>query len=524
VEEDDLGLLVPRLRVEPVTFATLLERAGRGSAGVSISEESRARIATMMDDLRELREFAKGRRTGEVLYHYLERRGVLKRLVTSASFEDEGRARNIVKFFSIVRSFERVALADRVPLFLRHLDAIQEFGEDPAVAEIDTASDVVQVLTIHKAKGLEFPAVFLVQVAADRFPTRYRSQGLPLPVERAAGDASESESHREEERRLCYVALTRAREELTLTFARDYGMIGDREKKPSPFLLEAFDLGRPAPARQRRRALEDLEEHRPGKPSANAPPGRPLAREPLALSFQRLEDYETCPLKYRFLHEISVDPILTRDHRVNFGNAVHQAVAFALSQKLLGKRPALDDVVGVYRGAWRGEGYRSEEHERRRFEQGSEALRGFMAREIDAGPAPAAVERHFRVKVDEVVVSGSIDRIDENNGQVIVIDYKTSELDDPTKADAKARESLQLLVYALAYRELTGKTPDRLELRYVLTGDIGEAKPVLGKLEATRVRIGAIAESIRSENFKARPSERSCSICACRPICRESAV
>jgi len=522
VPEDDLSRLMHRLRVEPGSFRGLLERASRGAAAVPISEEGRERLQQMIEDLRMLQEFARRRRTGEVLYRYLERRGVLRELVASERFEDEARARNIVKFFSIVRSFEKVALSDRVALFLRHLDAIQEYGEDPAVAEIDAASDVVQVLTIHKAKGLEFPAVYLVQLAADRFPTRYRSQALALPAERSPGDGSESESHREEERRLCYVGLTRAREEVTMTYARDYGGVSDRERKPSLFLLEAFDLGKPVPSRRRRRALEELEEHRPHEGAP--PPGPPTPREPLQLSFRRLEDYETCPLKYRFLHEISVEPILTSDHRVNFGNAIHQAVAFALGQRMRGEAPTADQMVDVLRRAWRSEGYRSEDHERRRFKQGEEALRAFLAREIESGPPPTDVERHFRVKLDDVVVTGSIDRVEEGPDGVALIDYKTSEIDDPEKADEKAKESLQLLVYALAYREMTGITPVRLELRYVLTGEVGTTVPTEDRLERTRGRIAAIADSIRAGKFEARPSERTCSICACRPICKDSAV
>ncbi len=524
VPEDDLSRLVHRLRVEPGRFRALLERAVRGQGEVPITDLGRERLGRMIADLHHLQEFARGRRTGEVLYRYLERRGKLQDLVASKRFEDEARARNIVKFFSIIRSFEKVALSDRVALFLKHLDAIQEYGEDPAVAEIDAASDVVQVLTVHKAKGLEFPVVFLVQLAADRFPTRYRSQGLALPVDRAAGDVSESESHREEERRLCYVALTRAREELMVTYARDYGGVSSRERKPSQFLLEAFDLGKPVPARHRRRVLEELEEHRPGEPGDAPEPAAPLPREPLQLSFQRLVDYETCPLKYRFLHQISVEPILTSDHRVNFGHAIHQAVAHALNRRVQGVTPALEEVLEVFGRVWRSEGYRSEEHERRRFEQGQEALRVFLEREIAAGPPPTSVERHFRVKLEDVVITGSIDRIDETPGGIVVIDYKTSEIDDPEKADAKAKESLQLLVYALAYREMTGKTPDRLELRYVLTGDVGTVEPTEARLEKTRARIRSIADSIRAGEFEARPSEQTCSICACRPICKDSAV
>ena len=522
VSEEDLARLLDRLPLEPLSFRAVLERAAAGTGAFRdlVSEEARARLGEMLDHLRELREFARGRRTGEVLYRYLDLRGALRRLVSSERFEDEARARNIVKFFSIVRSFEKVAVSDRVALFLRHLDAIQEYGEDPAVADIDSASDVVQVLTVHKAKGLEFPVVFLVQLAASRFPTPNRGGGLDLPAPRADA-ATDSESHREEERRLCYVAFTRAREELILTFARDYGGLG-RERQPSLFLQEAFDLGKPLPVKRRKRALEELEVHRPGTPADSLRREAPAPRDPLQLSFRRLEDYETCPLKYRFLHEISVDPILTRDHRVNFGNAVHQAVAFALNRRLQGHAPPFEQVAEVFQRAWRREGYRSEEHERRRFEQGLEALRGFVEREIDAGPPPSAVERHFRIKLDDVIVTGSMDRVDEADGRVALIDYKTSELDDPEKADANARESLQLLVYALAYRELTGRTPDRLELRYVLTGDVGRAEPDEKRLEKTRAKIAAIAASIRAGEFEARPSERNCSICACRPICNRS--
>jgi len=521
VAEDDLARLIDRLPMEPLSFKSVLERAAAGT-GIfrdMVSDEGRAKLGEMLAHLQELHDFAKGKRTGEVLYRYLELRGVLRKLVASERFEDEARARNIVKFFSIVRSFEKVAVSDRVALFLRHLDAIQEYGEDPAVADIDSALDVVQVLTVHKAKGLEFPVVFLVQLAAGRFPTNNRSGGLDLPAAHRDA-AADSESHREEERRLCYVAFTRAREELILTYARDYGGLG-RERAPSLFLQEAFDLGKPVPAKRRKRAIEELEEHRPGLPALALVDSR-ATREPIDLSVRRLEDYETCPLKYRFLHEISVDPILTRDHRVNFGNAMHQAVAHALNRRIQGHTPSFDEVAEVFQRAWRRDGYRSEEHERRRFDQGLQALRDFIAREIEAGPMPSAVERHFRVKLDDVVVTGRMDRVDDQDGEVVLIDYKTTDLDDPEKGNQEAKESLQLSVYALAHRELTGQTPQRVELRYVLTGDVGRAGPDDKRLEKTRAKIAAIAASIRAGDFEARPSERNCSICACRPICSRS--
>ena len=413
---------------------------------------------------------------------------------------------------------------DRVPLFLRHLDGLKEHGEDPAVAELDAEADVVQVLTVHKAKGLEFPSVYLVQAASDRFPMRGRSRALEIPAELTEGTHEGSDVQKEEERRLFYVALTRAKEELTATYALHYGQGSiSRARKPSEFLAEAFDLGKPVTAKRKRSVAEELEPHRPEPAPTRAPAGLPASREPIHLSSRRLEDYDTCPLKYRFLHLLSVRPILTRDHRVNFGHAVHQAVAFALDRRRRGEQVEYDEVARVFRANWRSEGYRSEEHARRRFDQGLAAVRDFLEKENGMSP-PTDVERDFRVKWRGVVLVGRMDRVDEGPDGTVIIDYKTSELDEDAKADEKARESLQLRVYALAHRELTGRIPERVELRYVLTGARGVASPTEAMLERTREKIEGIAEGIRAGSYDARPGEHNCSICACRPICKESAV
>jgi RecB family exonuclease len=219
-----------------------------------------------------------------------------------------------------------------------------------------------------------------------------------------------------------------------------------------------------------------------------------------------------------------VDPILTADHRVNFGNAVHQAVAFAHKKRLEGDVISETELIDVFRSVWRSEGYRNEEHEKQRFQQGVEALQAFREREIESGPDAAAVERHFRVKLEDIVITGSMDRVDEGPDGVTLIDYKTSEKDDEEKADAESKKNLQLSVYALAYRELTGRLPDRLELRYVLTGTTGTSSCDDERIAKAHAKIEEIAAAIRSGAFEARPDTRKCSICACRPICRESAV
>ena len=523
VPEDDLTKLMHLLRDYPGTLRMLFSLAAAGAVEAELSPDGLEKINLLLRDLEQLEAYARGRRTGEVLYKYLEKRGTLRELAASRSFEDEARARNLVKFFHIIRSFEKVALADRVPLFLRHLEAIQEHGEDPAVADVDVTSNVVQVLTIHRAKGLEFPVVFLVQAASKRFPMAYRSRALELPPDASSNPFLDPGAmHLEEERRLCYVALTRAREELITTYARNYGT--PQERTRSQFLSEAFDLGKPIPVKTRRRAVEMLEEHRE-REALDVDREVAVPDGPLPLSFRRVDDYDSCPLRYRLLHVIGVDSILPPDPRINFGQAIHQAVAFALSRRLSGAPPSADDVVEVFRSGWRSAGYISPDHEAARFAQGAEALRAFHAREIAAGPVPSQVESVFRVGLGDVALTGRMDRVDAAGPEgVTLVDYKTAEIDGDEQVEQRKKDEMQLAVYALAYREMNGRLPDRLELRFVMPGTSTPVRVTEGDVRKTREKIATIAASIREGDFTAKPSPFACRRCRCRPICKESAV
>src|SRR3990167_6234156 len=97
---------------------------------------------------------------------------------------------------------------------------------------------MVKVMTVHSAKGLEFKYVFLVNLVDQRFPTRERTEAIDLPDKLVKEIVPAGDIHLQEERRLFYVCLTRARDGLFLTSAEDYG--GLRKKKISVFLA---DLG-----------------------------------------------------------------------------------------------------------------------------------------------------------------------------------------------------------------------------------------------------------------------------------------
>src|SRR5256886_6639033 len=130
-----------------------------------------------------------------------------------------------------------------------------------SVAEAEVETPAVRVLTVHKAKGLEFPVVFLVSLVQDKFPLRGRREALEVPVELIRETLPAGDFHQQEERRLFYVGMTRARRELYLTSARDYG--GARQRKGSPFVLEALDLPKDAARPFKAKAVEEIQRFAP---------------------------------------------------------------------------------------------------------------------------------------------------------------------------------------------------------------------------------------------------------------------
>jgi DNA helicase-2/ATP-dependent DNA helicase PcrA len=375
-------------------------------------------------------------------------------------------------------------------------------------------------MTVHKAKGLEFPLVFMVACVEGKFPLQRRGEPLELPAGLIEEEVGAADAHLHEERRLFYVGMTRAEDELVLTSAADYGTA--RTRKLSRFVVEALDLPSPAPPR-RSRALESLARHQPA-PDAEALPAGPLPEtEVLRLSFRQIDDYETCPLKYKYVHRLRV-PLLVH-HRIVFGSAVHQAVQEHFRARLLDRPFSEDDLVAAFRAAWVSEGFLSREHEDQRRAAGEEALRLFHRAEAAHPLRPTGVEKEFAFYLEGeggeagTRVQGRYDLVVEEDGRVTILDFKTGAVDDPQKADERARKSLQLDIYALAHLRTTARLPDRVELRFLESGLVAGKKPTLDEAQRTEGRIREVAALIRSGAFEPKPSYMACGQCAFREIC-----
>mgnify|MGYP001563603181 CR=1 FL=1 len=344
----------------------------------------------------------------------------------------------------------------RVWEFVRHLDSLIEAGDDPAIAEADLDADAVNVMTIHKAKGLEFSVVFMGGLVDMKFPLPNRKEPIPLPEPLIKEILPAGDFHVQEERRLFYVGMTRARQELYLTNARDYG--GKMARKASRFVLEALDMPKVDTKTIKLSPIEKLGAWDTGLKNLSIVNRQSsIVNGMLVLSHYQIDDYLTCPLKYKYVHILRV-PIL-QHHSIIYGKAIHEAIKEYNRKKLAGKNINVKELLSIFESTWSSEGFLTREHEEQRFESGKNALKLFYERQEASDNIPTLVEKDFSFPLGNNRVRGRWDRVDVKNEEAVIIDFKSSDVREQKGADRRVKESLQLSIYALAYREVYGNPP-----------------------------------------------------------------
>jgi DNA helicase II / ATP-dependent DNA helicase PcrA len=505
---------------------TSLEHALRQAAqrqDAPFARRSREVVGRLLASLDQHRAMSTERGTGELLYHFVTSSGWLGRLAKEARDTGEERIANVARFFEIVRRQAGLLRDDRLPFLVAQLDTLIEAGDDPSTADIEPdRGEAVHVLTYHKAKGLEFPVVHMVGLVDDRFPTRSRGDLLPLPGELVREPLPQSDHHLAEERRLFYVGMTRAREQLFLSWARDYG--NRTARRLSQYVLEALDLPPAMPAETLRPSVaERLARHQRSAsppPIKAAPPS--LADRQLTLSYGQISDYLDCPARYRYAHVIRIPT--PASHQMAYGRALHAAVQAFHRRQLAGQSTTLEELHAELDAAWESVGFLTRQHEEARRAAARDALERFW-HEQQVDPArPVAVEQDFSVLMGGDRVRGRYDRVDvDEDGRVLITDYKSSDVRDPATAGRRARESLQLSIYALAYEAQHGRLPDELALHFLDSGMVGRSTASPRRLAKAAEQVTTVSEGIRSGDFAAQPTPMRCGFCPFREICPDAA-
>jgi DNA helicase II / ATP-dependent DNA helicase PcrA len=436
------------------------------------------------------------------------------------------------QFYQKIKKFEEGTEDLRLKDFIEALEFELEAGDTGGLKNDFADVDTVKVMTVHSAKGLEFKYVFLVDLVERRFPSDARSERIAMHPALIKEKIAENDNfHIEEERRLFYVALTRAKEGLILTSAKDFG--GAREKRPSAFISEAgLDLIESDKIDfSSLEFLKDLKMATEDKPKLIKKDDYQL---PAHFSFSQFAAFEKCPLQYKYAHILKI-PSSEDKPSLTFGRVIHdtlynfllpliannnlQADLFSSSKKRVDVKDKLSEkkLLDFYKKFWKGEGYGSEKKRDEYWHKGLDLLKKFyedlMSNEL---PNVYFLEKDFRFKFQDFLVKGKIDRVDKlADGSFEIIDYKTGSAKDTLETGEKR----QLVLYKMVVEASFGIKADKLSYYYLEDGSKLSFSAKDKDIEKMEEWLVESVKEIRKKQFLPKPSSFTCPFCDFKGIC-----
>ncbi len=394
--------------------------------------------------------------------------------------------------------------------FIDYLELMIEAGENPAQAEIEDV-DTINLMTVHASKGLEFETVFMVNLVSDRFPTRNRGDALDVPNELIKETLPTGDEHLQEERRLFYVGMTRAKKYLFLTSAINYG--GKRDKIPSGFIQETKLEMEQIP--EEKIKTERSQTGLFGVESNFRDPKLQKIENiiPTNFSYSQVEKFKTCPLQYKYSYVLRIPSL--PNHALTFGDTIHKTLRDFHQQEQFDGYPTWENLLQMYEKNWQSLGYLNEEHRKARFESGKELLKKYYKDYQQKSSKHLGLEKTFYINFAGARFTGKIDRIDElPGGGVEIIDYKTGQPKDQKAVD---RDD-QVTLYAIAAKKAFNLNPKILSLHFVENG--GKISTFRNEKDFNKIEseFKEVVDEIRKGEFVATPGMH-CSFCEYREIC-----
>ena len=500
------------------------------------SEETKLRINELLFSLEEHFKLSKEKNTGEIFIRMINDLHYAKFLKDST----EENLRNwevIYQFFQKIKNFESISYDAKLVTFIDQIQMELDSGEEGDLNNQIDDSNSVKIMTIHSAKGLEFKYVFVVNLVHRKFPTDKKRAQIELPKDFIKEVSPEGDYHIEEERRLFYVALTRAKMGLFLTWANDYG--GKQLKKPSRFLIESGLINE-----------EDAKKQKIDKKSFNfSKVFNGFKKEsietlnirhdnllPSHFSFSQLASFEKCPLQYKYGHILKI-PIKGKPS-FSFGKSVHNTLHrfVSLNAKILQSEQVdlfkgidserkkfnlgLEDLIKIYNEEWIDAWFDTEDHKEEYRTKGKEILQEFYNDFIDKDfnvlflENEPALEKTFSLNLNGHKFIGAIDRIDKNKDGIELIDYKTG----TAKKSLSTDDKFQLQIYNLAATKVFGIRPQKMTYYYVEGGVYSSFEPKEKDIEKTEEKVLNIIDKIKRSKFKPTAGWH-CEYCDYKNIC-----
>lgn len=440
----------------------------------------------------------------KVFLDFLERAGV--REEAAACGRRETAFFNLGKFSQVISDFEmihyRSSPQDKYQAFAKFLmykakDAYSEGWQNNHYSR----PDAVEVMTVHQAKGAQWPVVFIPALLNNRFPPKKPGGRTVWHLVPTAGVERQERytGTTEDERRLFYVAMTRSQKFLHLTWApHDDNRL---YRRVSPFweniLVSRYVKRRPADYSERSRLA----------------PSPRRSVEDVIFSFTDLKHILECPYRFKLGVLWGFNPPVSP--RLGFGKSLHDALADVHTRAIRGEGVSVEDVPHLL-DTHLHTPYAPTQLAEQLKASASRIVRQYIEDNVERFSQIEFSEQKVEITLEGgITVNGRIDLVRRlDTGETTIVDLKSSE-----QAQTEDVTDLQLHTYALGYRELTGRDADYVET-YEL--DEGNRKPrsvdeefmndvVEKTLEA--------ANALRAGEFEARPERSRCRGCDQRPIC-----
>jgi len=387
----------------------------------------------------------------------------------------------------VLRNYDEHAdPADRRQL-LEYLRLLKQRGLDrPPLGP----QDAIQVMTVHQAKGLEFPVVVIGAAMEGRFPCRRRRPFYEVPhALTATGPPEVADTHTVDERKLFYVAATRARDLLIIGTA---DVVNKRGGGPSRFIGEMLGEDLDRVLRRSRASLE----RGPRVVSPPPPPTQPRRR----LSFQQLSYFLQCPLRFRYL--VLDGLALPPADYLYFGTSVHRALDRIHRLALEGRPPGRQEVEAIVEMAWAGGPRRRPRQETFLKAAAIRQISSYLEKFGHTLGSVADSEAQFAFDFQGAVISGRIDLVRRTpSGGFQIVDFKTVE----SKKGLPEQTDVQLGIYALGASKGLGLDVEATAVHFLADGVEQSSEWSASRCKEIEGLLGEVLGRIRSERFHPRP-------------------
>ncbi|MBI3231775.1 MAG: UvrD-helicase domain-containing protein [Candidatus Doudnabacteria bacterium] len=476
---------------------------------VDMSDDGKKKIAGLQALLKKHTSESKTATAAEMLVKIVMDIGLDQKLKED-SLENAQSRELIDQFYKKIENFEKQSEHKDLHAFLLSLDLEIRAGSEGEIKfDPNLGPESVKVLTVHSAKGLEFKYVFIVSLVDQRFPTREKKETIAIPEPLIKDILPEGDFHLQEERRLFYVAITRAKLGLFLSWAKNYG--GKTLKKPSQFLTETGLTPNEKFSRATGKVIFTKIKHNYNNSKAI------YQKLPTRFSYSAIHDFTACPLLYKYKHYLKLPT--AGSHYQSFGITIHKVFEEFLKlyknnqtigqTDLFGRRPSDNPLPefklleAFYEKFWVDDWYENKKQKEDYWKEGQKMLKIFFEHLKALNPKPKFIEQFFKLKLGSYEFVGKIDRADESEKGLSIIDYKTG------KAPKTITDIDQLHVYQWAAAEQLKQNVGSLKYWFLQSENDGFKEENLASLEEITdlkkrllANIEKIIETIKFDRFK----------------------